>query len=158
MIKVLFVCLGNICRSPLAEAICKHKVSERGLSAHIEVDSAGTANYHIGADPDERSIEVAVKHGIPIAHKGRQFHFSDGEHFQYILAMDASNHRNIIHELADKHEGLYLMRDFDPKGKGMDVPDPYYGGKDGFEEVYQMLDRSIDAFLNYVVKEHKLDG
>lgn len=156
MIKIIFVCLGNICRSPLAEAIFNHKVKEKGLQSSIEADSAGTASYHVGEDPDERSIRVSIKHGIPISHKGRQLHHRDGENFDYILAMDASNYRNIIHALSEKPDGLFLMRDFDPSGKGEDVPDPYYGGVDGFEEVFQILDRSLDQFLNFVIQKHEL--
>lgn len=156
MIKILFVCLGNICRSPLAEAIFKQKVKERGLSEKIDAESAGTSNYHIGEDPDHRTIEVCVRNGIPIIHKGRQFRHPDGKVFDYIMAMDTSNQRNIIHELADKHQGLFLMRDFDEEGKGLDVPDPYYGGTDGFDEVYSILNRSLDAFLDYLIEKHSL--
>ncbi|WP_421876241.1 low molecular weight protein-tyrosine-phosphatase [Marinoscillum sp.] len=156
MIKIIFVCLGNICRSPLAEAICQHKIKKKGLEGQISCDSAGTANYHIGEEPDSRSIEVAVKHNIPIDHKGRQFHHTDGTNYQYILAMDESNYRNIIHELGYKHDGLYLMRNFDSQGRGMEVPDPYYGGKDGFEDVYQILDRSIEEFLEFVIETNHL--
>lgn len=156
MINILFVCLGNICRSPLAEAIFKHKVMERGLSGKIHTDSAGTASYHIGEDPDERSIRIAVQYSIPISHKGRQFHYTDGKNFNYIMAMDASNHRDILHEIAERHEGLYLMRDFDPEGKGEDVPDPYYGGDEGFENIYRILDRSLEAFLDFIVEKHQL--
>ncbi|VXD16592.1 low molecular weight protein-tyrosine-phosphatase [Marinoscillum sp. 108] len=156
MLNILFVCLGNICRSPLAEAIFNQKVKERGLNQSIKADSAGTASYHIGEDPDSRSIQVAVKHGVPIVHKGRQYHFKDAATFDYILAMDASNHRDIIHATSDRPEGLFLMRDFDPEGQGGDVPDPYYGGEDGFEKVFQILDRSIDAFLDFLVEKHHL--
>lgn len=156
MIKIIFVCLGNICRSPLAEAIFQHKITQKGLQNRISCDSAGTANYHVGDDPDSRSIEVAVKHGVPIQHKGMQFHHSHGSEFDYIMAMDQSNFRNIIHELGYKHEGLSLMRDFDPKGKGLEVPDPYYGGKDGFEEVYQILDRSTEELIEFLVDKHDL--
>ena len=156
MIKVLFVCLGNICRSPLAEAIFKHKVEKLGLSDRIQSDSAGTSNYHIGEDPDHRSIQVAIRHQVPITHKGRQLHHKDGETFDYILAMDKTNHRDIIHMLADRPEGLYLMREFDEQAKGADVPDPYYGGEDGFEQVFGMLDRSLDVFLNMIRKKHNL--
>ncbi|MEQ8471936.1 MAG: low molecular weight protein-tyrosine-phosphatase [Marinoscillum sp.] len=156
MIKIIFVCLGNICRSPLAEAIFNHKVKEKGLDQALKGESCGTADYHIGEDPDTRSIAVAVKHKVEISHKGRQFHFKDGKNYNYILAMDMSNHRNIIHTLGYKHEGLFLMRDFDEQAKGADVPDPYYGGEDGFEDVYQMLDRTIESFIDYIVKEHDL--
>lgn len=158
MIKIIFVCLGNICRSPLAEAIFLHKVTEKGLQNKISCDSAGTANYHIGEDPDSRSIEVAIKHGVPIQHKGKQFHHSDGDYFNYIMAMDQSNERNIIHELGYRHEGLYLMRDFDPEGKGEEVPDPYYGGKDGFEHVYQILNRSTERLLDFIIDKHNLQS
>ena len=155
-IKVLFVCLGNICRSPLAEAIFAHKVNQTELSEHLSTDSCGTAAYHIGASPDHRSIAVAQSHGVPIAHSGRQFIASDADEFQYILAMDQSNYRNIIHALSYKPEGLRLMRDFDPIGKGLDVPDPYYGENDGFDTVYEMLDRSIDELINQIRKDHNI--
>lgn len=156
MIKVLFVCLGNICRSPLAEAIFKQRVIEKNLEDQIFTDSAGTANYHIGENPDHRSIAVAVEHGIPISHKGRQYKYQDALEFDYILAMDSNNFRDIIHLSAARPEGLFLMRDFDPEAKGADVPDPYYGGKDGFEQVYQMLDRSIEQLLEYIIQEQSL--
>lgn len=156
MIKINFVCLGNICRSPLAEAIFNHKVKEKGLEGFLKGESSGTADYHIGEDPDSRSIAVAVRHQVEIAHKGRQFHFKDGKNYEYILAMDAANHRDIIHVLGYKHEGLYLMRDFDDEAKGSDVPDPYYGGSDGFENVYQMLDRAIENFISFLIKKHEL--
>ena len=156
MIKVLFVCLGNICRSPLAEAIFNQKVKEKGFSSLISSDSAGTANYHVGSDPDHRSVEVAHKHGVPIHHKGRQYGMSDASEFDYILAMDQNNYRDIIHTSGDRPEGLYLMRDFDNKGKGENVPDPYYGGRDGFQHVYDILDRSMDGLLDFIVKEHNL--
>jgi len=156
MIKVVFVCLGNICISPLAEAIFNAHIKRKGLSDKFEADSAGTSNYHIGANPDSRSIATAVAHNIEIAHKGRQFHYLDGKRFDYILAMDKQNHRDIIHELGNKHEGLFLMREFDSKKKGADVPDPYYGGNDGFENVYQILDRSMGKFLDFVIAKHSI--
>lgn len=156
MIKVLFVCLGNICRSPLAEAIFNEKIKKLALEDKILSDSVGTANYHVGKDPDPRSIEVAVNHNIPISHKGRQLNLPDGKTFDYILAMDASNYRNIIHSLGYRHEGLFLMRDYDSLGVGEDVPDPYYGGKEGFENMYQMLDRSINHFIEFVKENHAL--
>lgn len=148
-IKVLFVCLGNICRSPLAEAIFKHKLNDRGLTNQIEADSCGTSNYHIGGSPDPRTIANAKKNGVSIDHCGRQLSVDDLAGFDYILAMDSSNFRNIHLVLKDeKHNPkIQMMRDYDPQGKG-DVPDPYYGGEKGFQEVFDILDRSMDGFLD----------
>ena len=156
MIKIIFVCLGNICRSPLAEAICNQKIKDLGWEDKMTCDSAGTANYHVGDDPDPRSIKVAADHGIPMSHKGQQFTHRLAKEFDYWLAMDRSNLRNMIIELDGKPENLLLMRDFDHENRGQDVPDPYYGGQDGFEDVYQILDRSIDGFLDFLKKKHDL--
>ncbi|MCP4456970.1 MAG: low molecular weight phosphotyrosine protein phosphatase [Cytophagales bacterium] len=154
MINVLFVCLGNICRSPLAEAMFKFKLQESNLEGRIACDSAGTANYHVGDLPDSRTIEVAERHGIPINHRGRQFHREDGDGFDYLLAMDNSNYQNMVSEMGEESSHLYLMRHFDAMEKDTDVPDPYYGSGDGFERVYQILDRSLDEFMAFVKKEH----
>ena len=156
-IKVLFVCLGNICRSPLAEAIFKDKIKRRGLDQFIEADSCGTSNYHIGDSPDPRTIANATKNGVTIDHCGRQLCVQDLEDFDFILAMDNSNYRNILSlpgsdKFADK---VILARDFDPKGKG-EVPDPYYGGEKGFQEVFDILDRTLEQFIQHLVTEYKL--
>lgn len=147
MKKVLFVCLGNICRSPLGEAIFNNKASELGM----EADSAGTAAYHVGEKPDHRSIAVAKRHGIPIDSRARKFVVEDFDRFDYILAMDRQNYddmRTLTHEKTDH---LFLLREFDPEAKGkLDVPDPYYGGDEGFEHVFQMVDRSIDELIKYI--------
>lgn len=157
MIKVLFVCLGNICRSPLAEAIFKHKVKERGLDQHIVADSCGTANYHVGDKPDPRTIANAIKNGVSIDHCGRQLCVDDFDNFDYILAMDNSNIRNIMRITSNKswHQKIQLMRDYDPQGKG-EVPDPYYGGEKGFQEVFDILNRTTDSFLDRLTEKHHI--
>ena len=147
--KVLFVCLGNICRSPLAEAIFKHKIKGTALEQHVEADSCGTANYHIGSSPDHRTIANALKNGVTFNHAGRQLCDADFAAYDYILAMDNSNYQNILRvEGSRGYEAkVQLMRNFDPYGKGHEVPDPYYGGEAGFQEVFDILDRSMDVFI-----------
>ena len=156
MIKVLFVCLGNICRSPLAEAIFSQKIENQSLKGKISTDSAGTAGYHIGENPDPRTVQIAEKYGIPVNHRGQQFTKNHAETFDYLIAMDHSNFKNMAIEIGGEPEKLLLMRDFDPKGKGEGVPDPYYGGIDGFENMYQILDRSLDEFLKFLKEKHDL--
>jgi protein-tyrosine phosphatase len=153
-VKVLFVCLGNICRSPLAEAIFKHKISERGLDKFIEADSCGTSNYHIGDQPDPRTIANAKQNGVAINHCGRQFCEEDFKKFDYILAMDKSNYNNILRLPSSSQFStkVKMMRDFDPVAKG-EVPDPYYGGEKGFQEVFDILSRSIDKFVERLEQE-----
>lgn len=150
MIKVLFVCLGNICRSPLAEAILIQKVKERGLSNSIVVDSCGTSDFHIGELPDERTLACADKHQLTIQHRGRQILRSDFKGFDYLIAMDRSNLEN-VQKLAGKYrivpKNLFLMSNFKNGLEFKDVPDPYYGGEEGFEEVYEILNSSIDDLL-----------
>lgn len=149
MKKVLFVCLGNICRSPLAEAVFADLVRKKGLKNKLETDSCGTAAYHVGDNPDPRTIDVATKHKIPVNHVGRQLHSSDFSSFDFIVAMDKSNYQNIaaINSASNK---IHLMRDFDSVGKGLDVPDPYYGADDGFEEVFQIVNRCSPNLLKFV--------
>ncbi|MBL0740316.1 low molecular weight protein-tyrosine-phosphatase [Chryseolinea lacunae] len=156
-VKVLFVCLGNICRSPLAEAIFKDKIKRRNLDHLFVVDSCGTANYHVGDTPDPRTIANAKKNGVEIDHLGRQFGTRDFKDFDHILVMDSSNHSNVMRLLGDPaHAGkVAMMRNFDPTGFGHDVPDPYYGQERHFQEVFDILDRSTENFLDHLEKELK---
>jgi protein-tyrosine phosphatase len=155
-IRVLFVCLGNICRSPLAEAIFKNKLKERGLQDQIQADSCGTSNYHIGGLPDPRTITNARSNGIEIAHFARQLCQADIREFDYVMAMDKSNYQNILKLEADKkfHTKVHLMRSYDPIDKNADVPDPYHGGEKGFQEVFDILNRTMDRFIDHLESEH----
>ncbi len=144
MIKVLMVCLGNICRSPLAEGILQSKINPE----KVFVDSAGTAAYHVGNAPDERSIQVAEKYGIDLTNqRARKFTAKDFSNFDYIFAMDESNYDNIL-ALANSKEDeakVRLIRNETRPNKNLSVPDPYYGGKEGFENVYQMLNEACNV-------------
>ncbi len=137
------VCLGNICRSPLAEGILKSKVNP----AKVYVDSAGTAGYHVGDSPDQRSIAVAQKHNIDISsQKCRQFSKIDFQKFDYIYAMDNSNFSNIVRLASSKEDERKVRLLLDEVDLDLnEVPDPYYGGTDGFEKVYEMVDLACEA-------------
>lgn len=154
-VRVLFVCLGNICRSPLAAAIFKKKIAENGLASSVEVDSCGTSNYHIGDNADPRTIANARKQGVPIDHCARQLTAGDLAAFDFIFAMDKSNYQNILRLAGneDLHHKVRLMREFDPHLKGGEVPDPYHSDESGFQEVFDILSRSTDAFIQYLKKE-----
>jgi|SRR5690554_4770493 len=141
------VCLGNICRSPLAEAILKSKVD----SSKVIVDSAGTGSWHVGSKPDSRSIAVAKKNNLDITdQRGRQFSVSDFDEFDHIYVMDNSNKENVL-DLAknDEHRSKVklILNEIFP-GENVDVPDPYYGGDSGFDNVYKMLDEACEVIAN----------
>ncbi|MBX7126367.1 MAG: low molecular weight phosphotyrosine protein phosphatase [Cyclobacteriaceae bacterium] len=150
MKKVLFVCLGNICRSPMAEAIFNRLMQERNLSGQYESDSCGTGNYHIGDQPDPRTIKACLSQGTPIRHACRQATALDLEVFDVIFAMDASNKYNLgkLANAGHHAQKIFLMRDFDPEAPGTDVPDPYWGTDENFLEVYQILERSLRHWLD----------
>ena len=152
MKKVLFVCLGNICRSPLAEGIFSYKAELIGRAGDFMVDSCGTSNYHIGEQPDPRTRDNARQNGIELLHAARQFTELDFDEFDMILAMDRSNKMNIerLDRTSVYAEKIWLLRDFDPMAKGADVPDPYYGGERGFQDVFEIVERSIDQLLNEI--------
>ena len=149
--KILMVCLGNICRSPLAEGILQAKLSKNDFI----VDSAGTGGWHAGEKPDKRSIAVAKQKGLDISQqKARQFSAKDFKEFDFIYAMDMSNYKNIL-SLAeneqDKTKVTLILNELFP-GENVEVPDPYYGGADGFENVYNMLDKACDVIAEKLTK------
>jgi len=144
MTRILMVCLGNICRSPLAEGILKSKVDPE----KVFVDSAGTSNYHIGHSPDPRSISIAEQRKLDITSQlGRQFQVSDFDEFDHIYVMDMSNYHDVL-SLArteeDKKKVSLILNEIFP-GENVEVPDPYYGGNDGFGQVYDMLDKACEV-------------
>jgi len=152
-IRVLFVCLGNICRSPLAEAVLKKMVAEQGFDDQIQVDSAGTGSWHSGELPDRRARETAAIHAAPINHRARQISSRDFQDFDYIIGMDRSNIQNIRHWPGAIPEKISLMMDWSDNHKGQEVPDPYYGEMDGFEQVYKLLVEANSGLMNHLKNE-----
>lgn len=147
-VKVLMVCLGNICRSPLAEGILQAKLPKNYI-----VDSAGTANYHVGTAPDKRSVVTAKKFGVDISQqKCRQISTSDFENFDYIYVMDTSNYKNVV-AIAPNEEAKQkvkvILNELHPD-KNLEVPDPYYGDMQGFEHVYKMLDEVCEVIASKI--------
>jgi protein-tyrosine phosphatase len=150
-VRILFVCLGNICRSPTAEGVMRGLLAESGLERELEVESAGTGGWHVGAAPDERATDAAARRGIELTGSARQVDPADFERFDLLIAMDRSNRDRLL-ELAPTpahRERVRLLREF---GDGVedDVPDPYYGGADGFEEVLEIVERCCAALLETV--------
>ena len=146
---VLFVCLGNICRSPLAEGVFRHLVSERGTAELYHIDSAGTGAWHVGEPPDRRSAEVARRHRVVLQGSARQISPEDLERFHWVIVMDRQN-LAAVEALQRGHGGganVRRLRDFDPDPGNGDVPDPYYGGPQGFDEVYALVHRSLEGLL-----------
>ena len=151
MTKILMVCLGNICRSPLAEGIMRSKLS----SAHFFIDSAGTSGFHSGNAPDPRSIEVAQKNGLDISQqKSRPFRAYDLEEFDVIFVMDKANYRDVIRHIQneDERQKVKLILNY-PNSETEEVPDPYYGGKNGFDHVYNLLEEACTFHSNQLMSE-----
>ena len=147
--KILMVCLGNICRSPLAEGILAHKTKH----LNIKVDSAGTAGYHIGKLPDERSIEIAEKYNIDLTkQRARQFSRADFDDFDIIYAMDTNNYTHLIslaNNETERNKVRLILNEVNPE-KFESVPDPYYGGDDGFQKIYIMLNDACNKIISQI--------
>lgn len=158
-LQVLFVCLGNICRSPLAEGVFRQLVREEGLADRFTIDSAGTSSYHEGDPPDARASAVAQARGVQLTGQARQLIRPDLERFDYVIVMDAEN-RRAVERLARQHAAraaVHLLREFDPDSDGdLDVPDPYYGGPRGFETVHDIVERSCRGLLEQLRRGHSL--
>jgi len=158
MVRVCFVCLGNICRSPTAEAAFRDCVKKAGLEGAIEIDSAGTGDWHVGHSPDRRSIAAGKKRGIELTGKARQFQTSDWARFDYVLAMDQSNYDTLagLAPAGATKGKLFLFRSFDAASPpGASVPDPYYT-TDGFDEVIDHCIAAAEGLLEHIVREHGL--
>jgi protein-tyrosine phosphatase len=153
--RLLFVCLGNICRSPTGEGVMRQLLRDEELEDAVELDSAGTGSWHVGHAPDERATAAARGRGIELAGAARQVSAADFEAFDLILAMDSSNHAD-LRALApddDARERVRLLREYDPEAVAngdLDVPDPYYGADDGFEEVLDIVTRACEGLLDEV--------
>lgn len=163
MIKILFVCLGNICRSPTAEGVFRHKLNQAGIKdgylGNIFIDSAGTGGYHIGEMPDRRSRETALKHGVDLSYiQSRKLTLQDFTDYNYILGMDRENIRAMqAFSPGHHHDKISLIMDYAKDCPGItEVPDPYSGGLDGFDRVYDIIDRGSEGFLDYILGRHDL--
>lgn len=157
--KLLFVCLGNICRSPSAENIMNHLIEQAGVSDRIICDSAGTSSYHIGSPPDRRMTAAASSRGITMNGRARQFQKADFEKFDLILAMDRENYQDILYldPTGKYRDKVRLMCDFCTRHNVKEVPDPYYGGSEGFDRVIDILLDSCEGLLQYIVSQEQAE-
>ncbi len=151
--RVCFVCLGNICRSPTAEAVMAHRLQFADAGVEVEVESAGTGSWHVGHPPDERAREEASRRGVAMGGTARQFEADDFARFDLVMAMDSDN-AAALRALApddDARAKVHLLREFDPEADdNLDVPDPYFGGQEGFADVFEMVDRSVLALIGHI--------
>ena len=153
LVRICFVCLGNICRSPTAEAVMAHRLAEAGLSGRVLVESAGTGHWHVGEPPDQRAAAEARRRGITMRSRARQFRPGDFEQFDLVLAMDHEN----LERLAPDEEArrkVALFRAFDPAAEDLAVPDPYFGGSEGFAHVFDLVDSACRGLLDHLRRNH----
>lgn len=155
-VSVLFVCLGNICRSPTAHAVFRKLVEDEGLASEIEIDSAGTAAYHVGKHPDTRSMEVARQRGIEMMDlRARKVDFGDFYQYDYVLAMDDENYYNLKEmALPEHHEKIQMFLDYSAEFDETEVPDPYYGGQQGFNHVFDLVTSASNGLLQHIKQHH----
>ncbi|WP_303905825.1 low molecular weight protein-tyrosine-phosphatase [Thiohalomonas denitrificans] len=160
MVKVLFVCMGNICRSPVAHGLFQHLLEQDGLAEQVYVDSAGTHAYHVGEQPDPRSQDTARRRGIDIStQRARKVCAEDFDEFDYVLAMDRGNYRMLAKICpAGSEEKLSMFLEFGPDLKETEVPDPYYGGPGGFERVFDLVEAAARGLLADIRKRHGIGG
>jgi protein-tyrosine phosphatase len=158
-VRVSFVCLGNICRSPTAEAVMRHLVRQAKLEDQIELDSAGLGSWHVGEGRDGRSQTVGKRRGIPLEGVARQFSAEDFDRFDYILAMDRQNRDGLLALAPDDaaRAKVRLLRSFEPGAHAeAEVPDPYYGGAQGFERVFDICEAACRGLLEHIRREHDI--
>ncbi len=159
MIRICFVCLGNICRSPTAEGVMQALVDRDKVGDRITLDSAGTGDWHVGEPPDARASAAAKQHGYRLTGQAQTFTKKHFDKYDYVIAMDQSNRDDLL-ELAPSSEAkakVHLLRDFDPlSGKGAEVPDPYFGGEDGFERVLDICTAGCEGLLAHLRESHQL--
>ena len=155
-VSVLFVCLGNICRSPTAHGVFRQMVRNAGLEEVIEIDSAGTAAFHIGKSPDGRSTQVAKGRGIEMADlRARQVDFGDFYQYDYVLAMDDANYSNLKDlALPEHYEKVQMFLDYSDEFSETEVPDPYYGGPQGFDHVFDLVESASNGLLDHIKQTH----
>ena len=161
MQKIMFVCTGNICRSPLAHAVFAHKAAERGVADQYQLESSGLTAYHVGDNADPRMRRTAAQRGVNLDHMARRFMPRDLEHYDLVLAMDQGHFSDMRRMAADDNERakIRMFREFDPEARdGAEVPDPYYGGARGFDDVYDIVERTTETLLDALERVRREGG
>ncbi len=152
--KILFICLGNICRSPMAEGLFRHHITQLGLDSKITVDSCGTGAWHKGELPDKRMRDTAEKNGIILTHKARQLHINDFNEFDFLLVMDKSNYEDVLKVNKNKADKIKLMSDLSTSYKGKIIPDPYFGEMSDFESVFELLNNISEEIAKNIHQQY----